>query len=99
MRSLRSVLLTKLCSGDQIKKKCDGRGMLHELREGRGVYRILVGKSEGKRSLGRSSRRLKDDFEMGLGQVGLWGMDSIDLAQNRDRCRAVVKAVMNLRVP
>jgi hypothetical protein len=58
-----------------------------------------VGKPEGKRPLGRSSRRWEDNNEMGLREVGCRGMDRIDLAQDRDGWRALVNAVMNLRVP
>jgi hypothetical protein len=66
--------------------------------EGRGAYRVLVERPEGKRPLGRPRRRWEDNIKMDLQQVG-WGMDWIDMAQDRDRWRAVVSAVMNLRVP
>jgi hypothetical protein len=66
--------------------------------EKRGAYRILVGRPEGKRPLGRPRRRWKNTIKMDLQEVG-WGMDWIELAQDRDRLRAVVNAVMNLRVP
>jgi len=67
--------------------------------ERRGVYRVLMGKLERKRPLGRPRRRWKDNIEMDLQEVGRWGMDWVDLAQDRDRRRALVNAVMNLRVP
>jgi len=67
--------------------------------EGRGVYRILVGKLEGKRPLGRPRRRWEDNIKMGLQEVGCGGMDWIELAQDGDRWRALVNAVMNLRAP
>ena len=67
--------------------------------EGRGVYRVLVGKPEGKRPLGRPRLRWEDNIKMGLQEVGCGGMDWIELAQDRDRWRALVNAVMNLRVP
>jgi hypothetical protein len=67
--------------------------------EKRNAYRILVGKPEGKRPLGRPRRRWVDNIKTDLGEVGWDGMDWIDLAQDRDRWRAHVNAVMNLRVP
>jgi len=67
--------------------------------EGRGVYRVLVGKPEGKRPLGRPRHRWEDNIKMDLQEVGCGGVDWIELAQNRDRWRALVNAVMNLRVP
>jgi len=67
--------------------------------ESRGVYRVLVGKSEGKRPLGSSRHRWEDNIKLDLLEVGCEGMDSIELAQDRDRCWALVNAVMNLRVP
>ena len=67
--------------------------------EGRGVYRVLVGKPRGKRSFGRYRRRWEDNMKMDLQEMGCGGMDWIELAQYRDRLRALVTAVMNLRVP
>ena len=67
--------------------------------EGRDVCRVLVGKPEGKRPLGRPRLRWEDNIKMGLQEVGCGGMDWIELAQDRDRWRALVNAVMNLRVP
>ena len=66
--------------------------------EERGVYRGLVEKSEGKRPLGRPRLRWGDDIKMDLQEVVCGGVDWIGLAQGRDRWRALVNAVMNLRV-
>jgi hypothetical protein len=64
-----------------------------------GVYRVLVGKPEGKRSLGRPRRRWVDNIRMALQEVGFEYVDRIGLAQDRDRWRTLLSAVMNLRVP
>jgi hypothetical protein len=63
------------------------------------VYRVLLGKPEGKGPMGRPRRRWEDDIKMDLQEVGCVGMDWIELAEDRDRWRALVKAVMNFRVP
>ena len=65
---------------------------------GEGVYRVLVGKPEGKRPLGRPRRRWVDNVRMNLQEVGCGYMDWIGLAQDRDSWRTLVSAVMNLRV-
>jgi hypothetical protein len=67
--------------------------------EKRNAYRILVGKPEGKRPLGRPRRRWVDNIRMNLREVRWDGRDWIDLDQDRDRWRAHVNAVMNLRFP
>ena len=67
--------------------------------EGRGVHRVLVGKPEGKRPLGRPRRRWEDNIKMDLQEVGRGYEDWMELAQDRDRWRALVCTVMNLRVP
>ena len=64
----------------------------------RGVYRFMVGKTEGKRPLGRPRRRW-EDIKIDLQEVGGGGVDWIELAQDRDRWGALVNKVMNLRVP
>jgi hypothetical protein len=65
----------------------------------RNAYRILVGKPEGKRPLGRPRRRWEDNIKMDLREIEWDGMDWIDLAQDRDQWMAHVNTVMNLRVP
>ena len=67
--------------------------------EGRGVYRVLVGKPEGKRPLRRPRRRCEDNIKMDLQEVGGGCGDWMELSQDRDRWRALVSTVMNLRVP
>jgi hypothetical protein len=69
------------------------------MRKKRNAYRLLVGKPEGKRPLGRLRRRWVDNIRMDLGEVGLGDVDWIDLAQDRNRWRALVNSVLNLRVP
>ena len=66
---------------------------------GEGAYRVLVGKPEGKRQLGRPRRRWVDNIRMDLHEVGCGDVDWIGLAQDRDGWRKLVSAVMNLRVP
>jgi hypothetical protein len=67
--------------------------------KGRIRYRILVGKAEGKRPLGRPNRRRVDNIKMDLREIGWDGMNWIDLAQDWTQWRALVNTVMNLRVP
>jgi hypothetical protein len=63
------------------------------------VYRLAVGKPEGKRPLGRPRHRWVDNIRMDIGEIGRNDVDCIGLAQDRDRWRALVNVVMNLRVP
>ena len=67
--------------------------------ERRGVYRVMVGKPEGKRPLGRPWRRWEENVKLDLQEVGWGGMDFIDLAEGRDSCLAVVNVVMSFWVP
>ena len=74
-------------------------GHVARMGEGRGVYRVLVSKHEGKRPLGRPRRRWEDNIKMDLLEVGCGGMDWFEPAQDMDRWRALVNAIMNLRAP
>jgi hypothetical protein len=74
-------------------------GHVARMGEGRGVYRVLVGKPEGKRPLGRPRSRWEDNVRMALQEVGCGCDEWIGLAQDRDRWRVLVSAVRNLRVP
>jgi len=74
-------------------------GHVARMGERRDIYRVLVGKPEGKRPLGRLRHRWEDNIKMDLQEVGFWVMGWIDLVQDRDRWRALANAVMNLRVP
>jgi hypothetical protein len=69
------------------------------MEEKRNAYRILVGKPEGRRPLGRPRRRWVDNVKIDLSVIGWDGVDWVDLAQDRDKWRALVNTVMNSRVP
>jgi hypothetical protein len=102
-RKLHNKELNDLYCSPNIVRVIKSRRMkwvVHVARIGerRGEYRVLVGKPEGKRPLGRPRRRWEDNLKLAL-EVGCGGMDCIELAQDRDRLRAIVNAVMNLRVP
>ena len=73
-------------------------GHVARMGEGRGAHRVLIGKPEGKRPLGRPRRRWEDNIKMGL-QMGSGCGDWMELVQDRDRWRALVSTVRNLRVP
>jgi len=77
----------------------DGACSAYGGEEKRGVYRVLEGKPEGKRPRGRPRRRWEDNFKMDLQEMGCGGMDWIEVAQDRERWRELVNAVMDLRVP
>jgi hypothetical protein len=102
-RKLNSGELHNLYSSPDIIRQTKSRRMRwawHVARMGvdRKVYKVLVGKPEGKRPLQTPNRRWEDGIKMDLNEVGKGGVEWIHLAQDRDRWRAVVNAVMNLRV-
>jgi hypothetical protein len=104
LRKLHTEELHDLYSSPNIVRVIKSRkicwaGHVTRMGERRCVYRVLVGKPEGKRPLGRPRRKWKDNSNMNLQKVGCVGMDWIELAQERDRWRALVNAVMSLRVP
>ena len=74
-------------------------GDVARMGEGRAVHKVLVGKPEGKRTLGRPRRRWEDNTKMDLQEMGRGCGDWMELAQDRDRWQALVSTVMNLRVP
>jgi hypothetical protein len=103
-RNLHNEELHDLYSSPNIVRVIKSRRMIWaghvaRMREGRGVSRVLVGKPEGKKPLGRPRRRWENNIKMNLQEVGCGGMDWIELVLIRDRGRALVNAVKNLRVP
>jgi hypothetical protein len=103
-RKLHNEEIHNLYSSPDIIRQVKSRrmrwaGHVTRMGEERKVYKVLVGKPEGRRPLGRPRRRWEDGIRMDLREIGLGGgVDWIRLAQDRDRWRAVVSAVMNLRV-
>jgi len=102
-RKLHNKELNSLYSSPNIVRVVKSRrmrwaGHVARMGKGRGVYRLLAGKPEGRRPLGRPRRRWEDNIRMDLREVGCGCVDWMELAQNRDRWRALVSAVMNLRV-
>jgi hypothetical protein len=100
---LHSEELLISCSSSDIVNKIKSRrmtwaGHVARMVEERKVHRVLVGKPKGRRPLGRARRRWEDGIRMDLREIGWGSVDWIQLAQDRDRWRAVVSAVMNLRV-
>jgi hypothetical protein len=79
-------------------RRMSWEGHVAQMGEKRDAYRILVGKPEGKRSLGRPSHRWVDNIKMDLREIGWSSMDWIDLAQDRGQWRALVNLIMNLQV-
>jgi hypothetical protein len=73
--------------------------MWHAWGRGRGAYRVLVGRPEGTRRLGRPRHRWEDNIKLDLGEIGINGTNWIRLAQDRVQWRAFVNTVINLRVP
>jgi len=82
-----------------IKSRMRWAGHVARMGERSGVYRVLVGKPLGERSLERPRRRWEDNIKMALQEVGCGGLDWIELAEDRDSWQALVNVVMNLRVP
>ena len=103
-RKVHNKKLNNLYSSPNILRVIKSRrmrwtGHVARMGEKRGVYRILIGKPEGKRPHGRPRRRWEDNIKMDLQEVGCGGIDWIELAVDRNKWRAFVNAVMNLRVP
>ena len=103
-RKLHNEELNDLYSSSNIvgvikSRRMRWAGHVARMGERRSAYRKLVGNPEGKWPLGRPRCRWEDNIKIDLQEVGCRGMDSIELAQDRDRWRALVNAVMNLRVP
>ena len=103
-RRMHNEELNDLYSSPNIERVIKSRSMrwaghVARMGEERRVYRVLVGKPEGKRPLGRPRRRWVDNVRMDLQELGCGHMDWIGLAQDRDRWRALVSAVMNILVP
>jgi hypothetical protein len=102
-RKLHNEELNNLYSPNIVRvinsRRMKWAGHVARMGEGRGVYRVLVGKREGRRSLERPRRRWEDNIRMDLREVECGCVDWKELAQDRDRWRALVSAVMNLRVP
>jgi hypothetical protein len=103
-RKLHNEELHDLYSSPSINRIIKSRrmrwvGHVARMGEKRNVYRLLVGKTEGKRALGRSRCRWMDNIKMDLVEIGWGGVDWIGRAQDRDKWRALVNAVMNFWVP
>jgi hypothetical protein len=103
-RKLHNEELNNLFSSPNILRVIKSRimkwaGHVARMLEGTGVYRVLLGKSEGRRQLGRPRRRWEDNIKIDLREVECGGMDWIELAHDTDRWRPPMNAVINFRVP
>jgi hypothetical protein len=103
-RKLHNEELHGLYSSPSIVRAIEARrmrwaGHVARMGEVRGAYNILVGGPEGRRPLGRPKHGWEDNIKMDLGEIGFGDLKWINLAQDRDRWRALVNTVMNLRVP
>jgi hypothetical protein len=103
-RKLRNDELHSLCSSPNIVRVIKSRrtrwaGQVAHMWEGRGVYRVVVGRPESKRPLGRLRRRWEGNIKLYLREIGIDGTDWIRLAQGRIQWWAFVNTVMKLRVP
>ena len=103
-RKLHNEELNSLYSSPNIvwvikSRRMRWAGHVALMEEGRGVHKVLVGKPEGKRPLVRPRRRWEDNIKMNLEEVGRGCGDWMELAEDRDRCRALVSTVMNFGVP
>jgi hypothetical protein len=103
-RKLHNDELHDLCSSLNIVRVIKSRrmrwvGNVTCMGEGRGVYRVLVGRPEGKRPLARPRRRWEDNIKMNFREIGIDGANWIQLAQDRVQWQAYVNTVMNLRIP
>ena len=98
-RKLHNSELNALCSSPNIKsRRLRWAGHVARMEQSRNAYRVLLGEPEGKRPIGRSSRRWEDNIKMDFREVGCNPGHWIDFAEDRDQWRAYVRAVMNLRV-
>jgi hypothetical protein len=103
-KSINKKKKRKLDSSPSIIRRIKSRkmrwaGHVARMDEKRNAYRLLVGKPEGKRPLGRPKRRWVDNIRMDLGEVGWGDVDWIGLAKDRNRWRALANSVLNFRVP
>jgi hypothetical protein len=103
-RKLHNEVLHNLCSSPNIIRMVKSRrmrwaGHVASMGEKGNAYRLLVGRPEGRRPLGRPRRRWVDNIKIDLREIGWDDMDWVDLAQDRDQWRALVNTLMNLRVP